>query len=144
MTKKFLAAKAMVVAVIMASLIGCGDDRGIVPVSGTVTIDGKPVPEGDICLYPDGTRMAVGKIENGQFSLTSFQLNDGAPKGTHSATINANEYISDRECKWLAPKRYAERATSDLSVSIDGPTDDLKIDLTWEGSKKKGPYVEKF
>jgi len=52
--------------------MGCGPSRPkTYPVSGTVSFDGKPVPEGDIILRAaDGhSAPAAGKIKDGEFHL---------------------------------------------------------------------------
>ncbi len=83
--------------------------------------------------------------ENGRFKLTYRDPGDGVYTGTHLATVAAIEQISETSQRWHAPKEYANPATSGLWVTIDGPTDDLKIELTWDkSSKEKGPFVEKF
>lgn len=127
-------------------LVGCGPKHpGLVTVSGVVTIDGEPVTLGQVKLSPNGKRAAVGRIgTDGSFSLSSFELNDGAPVGKHLATVTAVESVNERSNRWHAPKRYGSEADADLWVTIEGPTDDLKIELTWEGSKHDGPYVDKF
>lgn len=130
----------------LSALMGCGNKHpGLVPVSGTVTIDGKPVPIGQVKLSPEGHRAAVGRIEkDGRFKLTCFELYDGAPTGTHRATVTAVEQVNEQSNRWHAPMKYANEAMTDLSVTIKGPTDDLKIELTWEGSEHDGPFIDRF
>ncbi len=82
--------------------------------------------------------------EQGRFQLTSYKKGDGAPLGTYPVAVMAVEQIGERELRWYAPRKYASDRSSGLSVTVDGPTDDLQIDLTWDGSRKQGPYVEKF
>lgn len=127
-------------------LTGCGArHEGIVPVSGIVTIDGQPLTHGQIIVHPEGHRACQSHIgSDGRFRLTCFKLYDGAPVGTHVATILSVESLSETSRKWHAPKSYASEASSGLWVTIDGPTDDLKIELSWKDSKEKAPYVENF
>jgi hypothetical protein len=123
------------------SLTGCGGPR-IVPVSGVVRIDGNPVPAGFIQVIPDGYRPATGKIQpDGRFTLTTLDPDDGCLVGTHPAVIIAIESLGPSAQKWHAPKRYASQETSGLTVTITGPTRDLKVELSWDGEK---PFVEKF
>lgn len=128
------------------SCLGCGNKHpGLVPVSGTVTIDGKPVPIGQVKISPEGHRAAVGSIdENGKFALTCFELYDGAPIGTHRVTVTAVEQVTETSNRWHAPIQYANQSATDLQVTIDGPTDNLNIELTWEGSEHDGPFVDRF
>jgi len=41
--------------------------------------------------------------------------------------------------QWHAPKKYADPETSGLATTITGPTDSLRIELSWEGG---APFVE--
>lgn len=131
---------------VISTLVGCGSKHpGLVPVSGIVTIDGKPIPIGQVRLSPEGHRAAVGRIEkDGKFALTCFELYDGAPVGTHRATVTAVEQVNEQSNKWYAPLKYASEAKTELLVTIDGPTDNLKIELTWEGSEHEGPFIDRF
>lgn len=129
--------------VCLSMLSGCTDDLPErVPVSGTVFIDGKPLTRGSIMVIPAGERPAGGSIgADGRFTLTSRKPNDGVTLGTHPVTIQSTEHLSERETLWLVPKKYGNASRSGLSVTIDGPIDDLKIELTWEGKK---PYVQRM
>ena len=124
-------------------LAGCGDSGPeIVPVSGTVTIDGKPLTYGQIQVLPSGWRPAHGKIEaDGRFTLTTTESGDGCVVGTHPVVILSGESLNAESMKWHAPKKYADAKASGLTATVTGPTDDLKLELTWAGGK---PFVEKF
>jgi hypothetical protein len=126
------------------SIAGCGSHSDLVPVSGQITIDGKPLASAQITVFPDGHRVSLGKTDNeGRFTLTCYKLGDGAPVGQHIATVTAVQTINDRANRWLAPKKYADKATG-VWVTIDGPTKDLKVELTWAGSNQNGPFVDQF
>jgi hypothetical protein len=124
--------------------IGCGSKGPKpVPVSGIVTIDGKPLRAGFIRVVPDGSRPSGGTIgTDGRFTLGCFTANDGCVPGTHKVEVYGCENLSETSRKWLAPQKYAGTGTSGLTATIDGPTDALKIELTWAGSPEKGPSVE--
>jgi hypothetical protein len=112
-----------------------------VPVSGQVLIDGKPLSFGAIRVIPEGARPAVGKIgPDGRFVLTTFDEGDGTVTGQHRVAVVAAEQTSPTTQRWHAPKRYAQPTTSGKTVTIDGPTDSLTIELSWGGGK---PFVEK-
>lgn len=135
--------QSLLLAAVCCSLAGCGDGRpGRVPVAGRVTIDGKPVPFGMVKLITQDTRAAVGMLDSeGRFSLTCYEKNDGVVPGTHQVEVTAAESIDDRNTRWHAPKKYANRNSSGIEVTIDEPTEDLEIELTWNGGK--GPFVER-
>ncbi len=114
---------------------GCSKEPKIVPVSGMVTLDGQPLTYGHIQVLPAGWRPASGKLDgNGRFTLTTTMTNDGCPIGTHPVVILASESITPEKTKWHAPSKYADPATSQLTVTITGPIDDLKIELTSDDS----------
>jgi hypothetical protein len=133
-------------AALAAALLGLGGCGGggpkVVPVSGTVTIDGQPLTYGHIQVLPTGWRPASSRIgSDGRFMLTTTVSGDGCAVGSHAVVILAGEPISPEATKWHAPKKYADAATSNLTVTITGPTNDLKIDLKWGGGK---PFTEKI
>lgn len=130
------------VAAALTAAVLCGCDAGpkIVPVSGRVLIDGKPLERGTVQVVPAGFRPAMGTLgPDGRFTLTTLTDGDGCPVGTHPVAVVAFENVGATAQRWLAPKKYMDFSTSDLKVTVDGPTTDLTIDLTWAGGK---PFVE--
>ena len=126
------------VAALSLSAAGCGDGRPKrVPVSGRVTIDGEPLTYGFVRFHPqEGGRLGQSRIgPDGRFSLTTYDKGDGVTVGTHAVEVLAGEPVSDTKTKWHAPKKYAERATSELTVTIEKEEQDLPIELTWGGGK---------
>lgn len=123
---------------------GCwGRGPKLVPVSGTVTIDGKPLSTGFVRVVPESGRPCGGKIgPKGRFTLGYLKDDDGCVVGTHKVEVQAFQDLSPTVRKWLIPKKYTSVATSGLTVTVDGPTDALRIELTWAGSGQEGPFVE--
>jgi hypothetical protein len=70
---------------------GCsGSGRpAIAPVQGKVTYNGKAVAGATVVyLCPGAPRLAVGTTdESGNYSLTTYEPNDGAMIGTHTITV---------------------------------------------------------
>ena len=62
---------------ILASLfiVGCSGKPRLYPVSGSVSFDGQPVPDGDIMFVsPDGVRGPdPGKIKDGKYALKTTE-----------------------------------------------------------------------
>lgn len=133
--------QALGCAFCLVAALGCGDGRPArVAVSGKVLIDGQPLTQGIVQFVPVGTRPSAGKLDQeGKFTLTCFDGDDGIVPGTHKVMIAAKEIISESKVKWLAPPKYADFRTSGLSFEITEPTDDLTIELTWDGGK---PFVK--
>jgi hypothetical protein len=136
--KRFSISALTLLVAVFAS--GCGDGRpACVPVSGVVLVDGKPVTEGIVRIRPEGAASAAGKIgPDGRFTLTTFEDEDGCVPGTHAVEVFAFESRGGGYY-WHAPKKYSE-PDSGLKVTISGPTDNLKVELTWGGGK---PFLEK-
>ncbi|MEZ5939936.1 MAG: hypothetical protein R3C18_01005 [Planctomycetaceae bacterium] len=134
----FLCSVALVVL-----LAGCSDGRPArVPVSGRVLIDGKPLETGVVQVIPANDRAASGKLgPDGRFTLTTFTEDDGCVLGTHVVTVIANESIDPQSQRWHAPKKYCDPASSGLTIEIQKATDDLVIELSWDGAE---PFVEHY
>lgn len=122
----------LLLGVAAISQSGCDGRPKRVRVSGQVLIDGEPVTAGFVRVIPADARPAYGEIgPDGRFSLSTFDPNDGCVIGTHRVTVSAFDQSGGR---WLAPKRYRDLPTSDLTATIDGPMDTLEIKLTWAGA----------
>src|SRR4051794_19054940 len=76
------------VAALAAAISGCGaagDELSRQPVSGTITLDGKPLPDGSITLVPVGDGPAAGAtIAAGAFAIPRA---DGPVPGTYRVEI---------------------------------------------------------
>jgi hypothetical protein len=78
---------------LMLAAAGCGGKYKPVPVSGTVTLDGKPLEGAMVNFYSIGDakegRGAHGTTDkNGAFSLTTMKDGDGAIRGDYKVVIN--------------------------------------------------------
>ncbi|MCC6127240.1 MAG: hypothetical protein IT426_19945 [Pirellulales bacterium] len=124
---------------------GCGDGRPKrVPVSGRVTIDGKPLEYGFVQVMPKGNRPASGQLDSqGRFSLTTFDDRDGCVLGKHPVVVIPNKSLNATTMKWFAPKKYGDQSTSGLQLEVTGSRDDVEFKLTWEGSGHAKPFIEK-
>lgn len=125
---------------VMMSIAGCGQGPERVPVAGQVLLDGKPLAKGEITVAPLGKRAAFATLDaEGRFQLTTYDMGDGTSLGTHPVSVHSGEFLDPSHKLWRVPKKYASLTTSGLSVSVDGPTDEIVINLTWNGGK---PFVE--
>jgi len=125
----------------VAFVPACGPQRPtITPASGRVLMNGHPLTgvDGFVRVEPAGARAATGAIdrETGAFSLTTFARNDGCVAGTHPVAVVANVTVGGRLVS-LIPEKYADSATSGLTVAVAGRTADLTIAL--EGEIKPAP-----
>jgi hypothetical protein len=135
-------ARASAFAVFVCGLLaGCGGS-GVVPVSGTLTYKGKPVPNAFINFVPQGGgRPSMGETDqNGRFTLVYDPQTKGAQVGkhrvfvTHNATADANLPGSvpgmsaklSPESRELFNKYSGEN--SKVEVVIDKSTRDIKLE----------------
>jgi hypothetical protein len=92
-------------------------------------------------IHPDA-RPSVGMLDsNGHFSLSCYELNDGAVVGKHRVKVTACQPIDEHSNRWLAPKKYSDANSSGLEFDVTEPKDDVKLKLTWSGGK---PFVERW
>jgi len=89
-------------AVSLSVLTGCGDSS-IAPVSGTVTLDGKPVPNLRMVFSPEpiGDNYAVGPFStgktdaDGKFTLETRYGDQGAFVGKHKVSFEFSDISPD-------------------------------------------------
>lgn len=130
---------------------GCGGKYGqvaeivdVVPAAGTVTFEGKPLPDYSVTFnHSDGKRTAIGKTNaEGKFTLGTNKADDGAPPGKHTVTVafaapepDINDTPIDDPKKLpkasiVIPSKYADPAKSNVSVTIpDSGDTNIKIEL---------------
>jgi hypothetical protein len=92
--KSFSNANLAAFALVLSFLAGCGGGGAELPatspVSGSVSLGGKPVESAVVRFYlEDKTdRPATGVTgSDGKFKLTTFNTNDGAQLGSHKVTV---------------------------------------------------------
>ena len=129
--------------VTLLCVAGCSHRGPVVQfVEGTVTLDGVPVADADVCFTPKSTEgiPALGKTDtNGQYRLTSArggEFGKGAVGGEYevrvmkyidpdyAAPINPSSNDPDKTYLPLAnpkhqlPEKYADVKTSGLSAAV--------------------------
>lgn len=133
------------VGLLLVSTTGCGPSGpNVVPVSGKVLIDGQPLTFGYVRFVPTGGRASDAEIQSdGTFELRYSGDQKGALVGEHRVEIAASLTLTPTKVKWHAPKKYASIGTSGLTYTVDGPKDDVVLEIEWQG-REKGPYEESF
>lgn len=120
--------------VVATGLPGCRRGPVVVPVSGVVEVDGKPLASGAITVVPKDGRPASGRIgKDGRFTLTSFAPGDGVLTGTHQVVVTAHESLGGSRLRWLVPAACRSMAASPLRIEVTGPTQDARISISTGG-----------
>jgi hypothetical protein len=113
-------------------LVGCSDMK-VAPVSGSVTLDGQPVPKASVTFHPEaGGRPSFGVTdENGKYRLGYSMNEEGAEVGkcrvVVSTALEQGEYGSGR-AKELIPRRYAN--DEPIIVDVESKSNTIDIALT--------------
>lgn len=116
-------------------LVGCGDP--LVPVSGKVTLDDKPLANASVVFEPISTSgkagvSSHGKTDtNGEFSLSSATSDTkGAVVGKHRIRITAfdkdapaSNADSSKVPKQLVPEKYNSKSEEFFEVPAGGTKD---------------------
>ncbi len=132
----------MGLALLLIVAAGCGR-RGptLLPVSGVVTLDGRPVAQAGIIFSPaEGGPAASGSTDaQGKFQLRTVN-ESGAVAGKHLVTVTKQETtglgdfgaVGPEGIKaiWHVPEKYSNRKTSGLECTVGSDSDDVQIELS--------------
>jgi hypothetical protein len=137
----------LVLTIFVLMITGCGSDGPeFVPVSGTVTLNGKPISEAVVTFVPkqDGKPAMGFTDEQGLFSLSTSEVDNGAIVGSYYATVTSLDgnavhvdaqglstgiRVRPRQ-KSILPRRYALFGTSGLSYEVQADMEPISIELT--------------
>ncbi|HET6423886.1 MAG TPA: hypothetical protein VFG20_09400 [Planctomycetaceae bacterium] len=115
-----------------ATVCGCGGKpwESVNVAKGVITHKGKPVKDAEIKLFPvdsefpESVRPWAKSNENGEFALSTYDRDDGAPTGAYKVTVVHHEIVVKGESMMAKPndlpKKYATKDTTDLTIEI-GP-----------------------
>jgi hypothetical protein len=121
-----------------ALVVGCGGPppEVFIPVSGTVSLDGKPLPIGWITFHPDhaqgnqNLRLPHAEIrKDGTYELSPLAGKMGASPGRYRVVVAAtydpipvrpkfNPDGTEWEPRWLHHKKYLRPETTPLRVEV--------------------------
>jgi hypothetical protein len=144
---------------LLAAALGCGDGPRLVPVSGKVTLDGKPLFHKSVYFHPQpgtpGNGAADVTKEDGSYRLLyirsgATKVFPGAPPGAYRVVI-AEAKIAAKEAPkgaeppgpepaviptmpWrkrpVIPARYSNPETTPLSVEVSAGGGTIDLELT--------------
>jgi hypothetical protein len=141
-------------------LSGClGSNSDIGYVTGTITIDGKPIHNATVSFIPTTGRGSLGQTDaNGYYELGYVRNQKGALIGNHKVMIQTDiaiggdydfrtreEKIADKEAgkavsdsgkpiarKEMLPKKYCDRKETELTATVKSGNNTFDWDLTTE------------
>lgn len=115
---------ASLMALLVMSAIGCGKTEDpnrpkTFPVTGRVTMNGKPVEGANVTFHPaSGSQTSIGVTDaDGNYSLSTFSSNDGALPGQYKVSIA--KYAASAQAKPTTGPRPGELASGDLDMTRD-------------------------
>jgi hypothetical protein len=147
-------------AAILLALAGCGESvkgrAGLVPVTGKVTLDGKPLTTGTVSfITSDGSEAFTGQIDaSGNYKLAASPTDPGALPGEYKVIVMATESktmtAEDSKAmeakakaaqggtgdaattapKSLVPEKYTKVATSGLTRTVKAGSNSIDLELT--------------
>lgn len=128
-----------VLSVVAILLAGCGGKPS--QVSGTVTLDGKPLERGTVGFTPaNGGMRASGVIENdGTYTLTTNR-DSGLEPGEYMVTVVSREPGPPATTgppapgPYITPQHYAAEATSGLKFTVERGSNTIDLELTAAGA----------
>lgn len=126
-----------IIPLLILFCLGCEPDQPssnripTIPVSGSVSLNGKPLSGARIVLHPNEPREGIPRPtaitdSAGSFSFKTFEVGDGAPAGRYLATISCKgpyegkEEDRDEVAPEIMPYQYLQPQTSGLMVDVEG------------------------
>jgi len=123
---------AFAVSLLALAVIGCDTSYDVLPVKGTITYDGEPVPELLIQFAPEGGRASTGSVKaDGTFELGYTIDQMGVEPGKHTITV-VHESPTDEagEVPELTQKALDDFETNGpIEATIDSPQENFEIKL---------------
>ncbi len=121
-------------------LVGCNRGPKMVPVTGKVVYDGRPLEFGVIMFQPPSGQAAQGDIKpDGTFNLSTYRLNDGVVVGKHKVRIACYESMRPGAAKGsgertlgkpLVPEKYTIFDQSGLTADVSENNHDFTFELS--------------
>lgn len=130
MTKK--CAWLVPLLLVLVTLSGCGRGPRLVPVTGTVKLDGKPLADAAVQFdFGQFPRPAIGRTDaEGKFSL-AYLNRAGAPIGSCKVNIRKQAPAGASGLKELVPEKYNSKSQLLYEITKKGPND-FNFDLNSE------------
>jgi len=133
-------------------VLGCGKDPNLpplVPVTGTVTLDGKPLDSATVTFIPVGKTRGNGAMgytdEEGKYQLATHRGDRGAPVGEYRVVLNkmvmpdGTPYSAesglapmDSPAREILPPRFSDQMQTKLKATVPEGGGQVDLALTSE------------
>lgn len=132
-----IAASVVVIACVVGNFGCTRSGPQIAPVSGTVTLDGKPLPNGVVSFVSEAGFASSAPLDaDGRFQLVS-QFGQGAPLGTYRVTLSQQSLPPSAEStaprarlpRHEIPERYHYLDRSGISLTVEDRPNTFAIEL---------------
>lgn len=124
-------------------LAGCNRDgvkplQNLVPVTGSISLEGEPLSHGTIYLVPEEAtgQPASGIIDQGRFVVNTTVSAPGVVAGNYRIRIESREILEADESNplpkvgpSLIPEKYTDINTSELEVDVVHGMSELNLEL---------------
>jgi hypothetical protein len=134
--------RSLTVSILLVSAlaVGCGGQFQVVPVSGTVTLDGKPLEDATVTFTPvkggEDSPISTGRTDkNGKYNLSVVaDESSGAVVGQHTVGIAVNIIASS---DIMTPEERAKAELPPHSFTFEVKSGKNTADFALESKKKK-------
>ncbi len=129
--------------VLLASA-GCGSPPGLVPVKGTVTLDGKQLATASVQFVAQdpGGRDATGTTdEDGVFTLSTLKPGDGAIPGKYKVVIQASTPVSGPPAASMEDAQKSARDKAPRGITLPDRYTRPDRTVLWQDVPASGPVV---
>jgi hypothetical protein len=117
--------------------LGCGGPHGA-NVSGTVTLDGKPLANANVTFHPAGGEGAIayGQTNASGNYVLATGTEQGLAPGDYAATVIATVEVppetpnAETTFKPITPAKYADVEQTDLMPTVTAGSNDIPLALT--------------
>jgi len=131
--------------VALASILGCGDSK-VASVSGTVKLDGEPLPNAVVIFQPLGDgemNPGVGSIgrtnDRGEYRLCLISGGQGAVRGTHrveiSCPVDDGQNCPDEDRATKPPNKVPDRYNAESKMTFEVKRGENKADFDLTSNK---------
>ena len=116
--------------IFLALAMGCGDSGPNRSISGAVTLDGAPLPTGQVLLIPAGAGPTTGAdVQDGQYVIDAKR---GPIPGQYRVRIEAHRSVGTlndgsgetfEKLEQYLPSRYNEQSELEITIAEGGDTE---------------------